>query len=169
MRLTVTTPTQTTDGATRIYELEAYGSATAPVNLALNRPATGSTPCAATEGPEKAVNGSTSGGNPDKFCSGVAGAWLQVDLGATRAISRFELAHAQAGGEPADYNTRAFTIQVSADGSTWSTPVTVTGNTAANTTHPVSGVSGRYVRLNVTTPTQTADTATRIYELRVFG
>jgi hypothetical protein len=30
-------------------------------------------------------------------------------------------------------------------------------------------VSGRYVRLNITTPTQTTDTATRIYELRVFG
>ena len=33
----------------------------------------------------------------------------------------------------------------------------------------MSGVSGRYVRLNVTTPTQTTDTATRIYELRAFG
>jgi predicted alpha-1,2-mannosidase len=169
VRLNVSTPSQTTDGATRIYELEAYGSGTAPVNLALNRPATGSTSCAAAEGPEKAVNGSVSGGNTDKFCSGVAGAWLQVDLGSSRSISRFEVAHAQAGGEPATYNTKAFTIQVSNDGSTWSTPVTVTSNTAANTTHTVSGVSGRYVRLNITTPTQTTDTATRIYELRVFG
>ena len=38
---------------------------------------------------------------------------------------------------------------------------------SANTTHPVN-VSGRYVRLNIQTPAQTADTATRIYELRVF-
>jgi Glycosyl hydrolase family 92 len=38
-------------------------------NLALNRPATGSTPCNANEGPEKAVNGSVAGGNSDKWCS----------------------------------------------------------------------------------------------------
>ncbi|GAA2373466.1 GH92 family glycosyl hydrolase [Dactylosporangium salmoneum] len=166
VKLNVTTPTQTSDTATRIYELEAYGAT--QTNFALNRPATGSTACAASEGPEKAVNGSVSGGNSDKFCSGVAGAWLQVDLGATRTISRFELAHAQAGGESADYNTKAFTIDVSNDGTTWTRVVTVTGNTAANTTHPVNA-SGRYVKLTVGTPTQTSDGATRIYELRAIG
>ncbi|GAA2591143.1 hypothetical protein GCM10010399_21970 [Dactylosporangium fulvum] len=170
IRLNVTTPTQNADTATRIYELEAYGSGgTTPVNLALNRPATGTTSCAATEGPEKAVNGSVSGGNADKFCSTVYGAWLRVDLGSSRTISRFEVAHAQAGGEPATLNTKAFTIEVSADGNTWTQVVNVTGNTAANTTHPVSGVSARYVRLNIVTPTQTTDAATRIYELRAFG
>ncbi|MGI5238961.1 GH92 family glycosyl hydrolase [Dactylosporangium sp. CA-139066] len=169
VRLNVTTPTQNSDTATRIYELEAYGGGTAPANLALNKPATGTTACAASEGPEKAVNGSVSGGNADKFCSAVAGAWLRVELGASRAISRFEVAHAEAGGEPATYNTKAFTIEVSNDGTTWTRVVDVSGNTAANTTHPVSGVSGRYVRLNIVTPTQTTDAAARIYELRVFG
>jgi hypothetical protein len=166
VRLNVTTPTQTSDLATRIYELEAYGPA--QTNLALNRPATGSTACSATEGPEKAVNGSVTGGNSDKFCSPSAAATLQVDLGATRAINRFEVAHAQAGGEPADYNTKAFTIDVSTDGTTWTRAVTVTSNTAATTTHPVT-VAGRYIRLTVGTPTQTTDAATRIYELRAFG
>ncbi|MFI5915884.1 GH92 family glycosyl hydrolase [Dactylosporangium sp. NPDC051541] len=167
VRLNVTTPTQTADGATRIYELEAYGPA--QTNWALNRTVTGSTACAATEGPEKAVNGSVSGGNSDKFCSATAGATLQVDLGASRSISRFELAHAQAGGESADYNTKAYTIDVSADGTTWTRAVTVTANTAANTAHPVA-LSARYVRLTVQTPTQIAnDTVTRIYELRAIG
>lgn len=138
-------------------------------NLALGRPATGTTPCAASEGPEKAVNGTVNGGNSDKFCSSVANAWLRVDLGSTRTISRFEVAHAQAGGEAASMNTKAFTISVSNDGTTWSTPVTVTNNTAATSVHPVSGVSGRYVRLNVGTPTQGTEIATRIYELRVYG
>ncbi|MFC4131864.1 GH92 family glycosyl hydrolase [Hamadaea flava] len=171
VKLSVTTPTQTADTATRIYELEVYGgdSTPAPVNVALNRPATGSTACASAEGPEKAVNGSVSGGNSDKFCSGVANAWLQVDLGSATSISRFEVAHAAAGGESATFNTKNFTIQVSVDGTTWTTPVTVTNNTAGLTTHPVSGVSGRYVRLNIQTPTQTTDGATRVYELRVFG
>ncbi|GAA1028796.1 hypothetical protein GCM10009557_15130 [Virgisporangium ochraceum] len=141
----------------------------AGTNLALGRPATGSAPCVASEGPEKAVNGSVTGGNTDKFCSVAPGAWLQVDLGAARAVTRFEVAHAGAGGEAAAYNTRAFTISVSADGVTWTQAVAVSGNTLGETTHPVSGVSARYVRLAVGTPTQTTDGATRVYELRVFG
>ncbi|MBB5868463.1 putative alpha-1,2-mannosidase [Allocatelliglobosispora scoriae] len=168
VRLNTTTATQTTDTATRIYEFEVYGSGTAPSNLALNQPTTSSAPCGTTEGPEKAVNGSVSGGNSDKFCSGAAGAWLRVDLGSTRNIVRFEVAHAEAGGEQAAYNTRAYTIEVSNDGTTWSPAASVTANTAANTSHTVA-VSGRYVRLTINTPTQTTDAAARIYELRVFG
>ncbi|MFJ6671868.1 family 43 glycosylhydrolase [Actinosynnema sp. NPDC091369] len=139
------------------------------VNLALGRPATGSTPCAAGEGPEKAVNGTVTGGNTDKFCSAAPGAWLAVDLGSTRSISRFEVAHAQAGGEDAGFNTRAFGLSVSNDGTTWRRVVDVTGNSAATTVHPVTGVAGRYVRLDVGVPTGNADIATRVYELRAFG
>jgi hypothetical protein len=141
----------------------------AGVNVAQGRPASGSAACAAAEGPDKAFNGSVSGGNADKFCSSVAGAWLQVDLGSTRSISRFEVAHAQAGGEAASMNTRAFTISVSNDGANWTQAVNVAANTAANTTHPVSGVSGRYVRLNIGTATQNGEVAARIYEVRVFS
>ncbi len=155
--------------AAAAFDNTAIGPAAgAGTNLALNRPATGTTACVAAEGPEKAVNGTVNGGNTDKFCSAVSGAWLRVDLGSTRAITRFEVAHAQAGGESASFNTRAYTISVSNDGTTWTQAVSVTANTAATTLHPVA-VSGRYVRLNITTPTQTAEIATRIYELRVFG
>lgn len=168
-RLNISAPTQTTDPATRIYEFEVYGDGAAPVNLALNKTATGTTACATTEGPEKAVNGSVSGGNTDKFCSTVTGASLRVDLGASRNIVRFEVAHAEAGGEQAAFNTRAYAIEVSNDGATWSQAVSVSANTAGNTSHPVTGVSGRYVRLTVATPTQNTDTAARIYEFRVFG
>ena len=45
------------------------------------RPATGSTACATTEGPAKAVNGSVSGGKSDKFCSNGLSRDLSVDLG----------------------------------------------------------------------------------------
>ncbi|QQQ73428.1 family 43 glycosylhydrolase [Saccharothrix sp. 6-C] len=139
------------------------------VNLAQGRPATGSASCSSTEGPEKAVNGTVNGGNSDKFCSSAAGPWLRVDLGATRSVSRFEVAHAQAGGEQAAFNTRAFSLSVSDDGVTWRRVVQVADNTAATTVHPVSGVSGRYARLDVSTPTNGADAAARVYELRVFG
>ncbi|NUR27291.1 MAG: endo-beta-N-acetylglucosaminidase [Catenulispora sp.] len=145
------------------------GGGGTPVNLALNRPATGTTPANSNETPPKAVNGSVSGGLSDKFCSLVSPSWLQVDLGAAHPVTGFEVDHAAAGGESASYNTRDFSIAVSTDNASWQTVVTVTGNTAAVTTHPVGGVTARYVRLTVTKPTQTSDHATRIYELRVLG
>jgi F5/8 type C domain len=80
-----------------------------------------------------------------------------------------KISHASAGGEPASYNTRAYIIQTSANGSSWTTRATVTNNTAGLTTNTVSGVSARYVRLNITTPTQGTDPAARIYELKVFA
>jgi len=138
-------------------------------NVALNKTATGSTACATGEGPAKAVNGSVSGGLTDKFCSATSSRWLQIDLGASYSLSSFTVKHAGAGGESSTLNTKAFTIQTSPDGSTWTTRVTVTGNTASTTTHPITAATARYVRLNITTPTQTTDTAARIYELEAYG
>jgi hypothetical protein len=145
------------------------GGSGGPANLALNKPATGSAACTTSEGPAKAVNGSVSGGNSDKFCSLAASKFLQVDLGSSTALGSVEISHAAAGGESASFNTRAFTVQTSPDGSTWTTRATITNNTAAVTTHSVAGITARYVRLNITTPTQGTDPAARIYELKVFA
>jgi hypothetical protein len=170
VRLNVTTPTNNGNNATRIYEFEVYGggSSPGPTNVALNRPATADSQCNANEGPEKAVNGSVSGGNSDKWCSLGSNRWLQVDLGSTKAIQSFTVRHAGAGGESAAWDTRDFDLQVSADGTNWTTVVQARGNTADVSTHPVSA-SGRYVRLNVITPTQNGDPASRIYELEVYA
>jgi hypothetical protein len=168
VRLNVTTPTNGTDQAARIDEFEVYGAPGGVTNLALNRPATADSSCNANEGPAKAVNGSVTGGLADKWCSTAATKFLQVDLGASHAISSFTLRHAGAGGETASWDTRDYDLQVSTDASTWTTVVQARGNTADVSTHSVS-VSGRYVRLNVITPTQTTDTAARIYELEVYG
>ncbi|TQK50767.1 putative alpha-1,2-mannosidase [Streptomyces sp. SLBN-118] len=147
----------------------SVNSATKPsVNLALNKPATGSAPCSATETVDKAFNGSVSGGNSDKFCSKASQSWLQVDLGSVQSVRSFTVRHAGVGGEPASYNTRAFTIETSPDGVTWTTAVTVSDNTADVTTHPIAARTARYVRLNAA-PTQSSDPATRIYELEVYG
>ncbi|QGN49624.1 DUF1080 domain-containing protein [Micromonospora sp. WMMC415] len=155
------------------YTLNAIPGSTPPptggTNLALNRPATADSSCAATEGPEKAVNGSVSGGNGDKWCSKGATKHLQVDLGAGRDVNRFVVRHAGAGGENTAWNTKDFTIATSTDGSTWTTRTTVTGNTASTTTHDVTAVAARYVRLNITAPTSTTDVAARIYEFEVYG
>ncbi len=139
-----------------------------PTNLALNRPATGSTPCNANEAPAKAVNGSVSGGNSDKFCSQVTGAFLQVDLGSARALTSFTLRHAGAGGESTSFNTRDFNLSGSTDGTTWTTLVQARGNTANTSTHAVTATA-RYVRLNVIAATQTTSQTTRLYELEVYG
>jgi hypothetical protein len=139
------------------------------VNLALNRPATADSACNANETAAKAVNGSVSGGNSDKWCSVGGTKWLQVDLGATNSIGRLVVKHAAAGGEAASLNTRNFNIQLSTNGTTWTNAVTVTGNTAATTTHDIAATPARYVRLNVTVPTGTTDTAARIYELEAYA
>ncbi|SDZ42312.1 F5/8 type C domain-containing protein [Micromonospora pattaloongensis] len=138
-------------------------------NLALNRPAVADSSCDTSEGPAKAVNGSVSGGNSDKWCSKGATKYLQIDLGANHNVNRFVVKHAGAGGESTDWNTRDFTIATSVDGTTWSTRATVTGNTASTTTHTIAAVAARHVRLNITAPTSTTDPAARIYEFEVYG
>jgi len=137
------------------------------VNLALNKPTTSSAACNSNESGAKAVNGSVSGGTTDKFCSLASPAWLQVDLGSAQTVSGFTVKHAGAGGESANWNSKAFTIQTSTNGSSWSTPVSVTANTGNTSTHAITATSARYIKLNVTTPTQNGDPATRIYEFEV--
>ena len=97
------------------------------MNLALNRPATGSAPCSEDQGPEKAVNGSVSGGQADRWCADDRPLFLQVDLGAVRPVSRFVVRHASAGGEDEESDTRDFNIQLSNDGKTFTTVTSSTG------------------------------------------
>jgi hypothetical protein len=142
------------------------------INLALNKPASGSTPCVSSEAPPKAVNGSVSGGNSDKFCTKVSGTrQLTVDLGSSQPVTRFVVKHAQAGGEAASMNTRAYRIDTrTTSNGAWSTAATVSNNTAAVTTTNVATRNARYVRLTITRSEQgSAAGAARIYELEVYG
>jgi hypothetical protein len=138
-------------------------------NLALNKPATADSQCAATEAPAKAVNGSWTAGNTDKWCSIGASKWLRVDLQSNQQVGRLVVRHSGAGGEKASWNTRDFDLQVSTNGTTWSTVATVRGNTANVTTHTFTPVTARYVRLNVIAPTSDSDTAARIFELEAYS
>ncbi|MET9410254.1 discoidin domain-containing protein [Streptomyces sp. NPDC002935] len=69
--------------------------------------------------------------------------WVQVDLGAARDLCRIDLNWEAAYG-------RAFQIQASADGQSWTTLKTVTDGTGGTASYDVSG-QGRYVRINGTT------------------
>ncbi|GAB7045894.1 discoidin domain-containing protein [Catenuloplanes indicus JCM 9534] len=85
--------------------------------------------------------------------------WLQVDLGSTQSISRvvlnWEAAYAS-----------AFTIQTSANGSTWTNITPVTAGTAGVQTLNVTG-SGRYVRMNGTA--RATAYGYSLWEFQVFG
>ncbi len=126
VRLNITRPNYGHDSTARIYEFEVYGPDSS-VNLALRRPATGSAACSPDQGPEKAFNGSVSGGANDMWCTEEWDRFLQVDLGKVVKVKRFVLKHASAGGESEDFDTRDFNIQVSKDGKMFSTVVNVTG------------------------------------------
>ncbi|GII57097.1 hypothetical protein Pth03_54860 [Planotetraspora thailandica] len=141
------------------------GDVPSEMNLMQDATVTSSSQCAAGEGPDKAVDGNTS----TKWCALTADKWLEADLGSVRSLNRFVVDHAETGGESPSWNTVDFTIQVrSSTSDPWTTVATVTGNTAATTTHPAS-VSARYVRLNITKPTQNSDPAARIYEFEAWG
>jgi hypothetical protein len=115
VRLNINRPSYSGEQIAKIYEFEVYGP-DSKMNLALHRPATGSIACNADQMPEKAVNGSVSGGEADRWCTRDWPMFLQVDLGAARPVSRFVVKHASAGGENEDNDTREFNIQVSNEG-----------------------------------------------------
>ncbi len=122
VRLNITRPSYSGEPVAKIYEFEVYGP-DGNVNLALNRPATGSVPCSQDQGPDKAVNGSVA----DKWCADDWPLFLQVDLGAARPVTRFIVKHASAAGESEDSDTRDFNIQLSNDGKTFTTVASSTG------------------------------------------
>lgn len=170
VKLSVVTPTQNGNAAARIYELEVYGTgAASQTDLALGATATGSTPCASTEGPEKAVDGKVAGSLSYKWCTLQSKKTLKIDLGAVMHVNKIVIQHAGAGGESASYDTRAYTLQVSADGNLFTEVARATANTSDTTTHTFATTSARYVKLNVTTPTQNGNAAARIYEVQVYG
>jgi hypothetical protein len=122
VRLNVLRPSYSGEPVARIYEFEVYGP-DGRVNLALNRPASGSVPCSPDQGPEKAVSGSVA----DKWCAEDWPLFLQVDLGGVRPVSRFIVKHASAAGESEENDTRDFNIQLSNDGRTFTTVASSTG------------------------------------------
>ncbi|GLZ31850.1 alpha-1,2-mannosidase [Lentzea sp. NBRC 105346] len=141
------------------------GGGPSPSNLALNKPATSDSACNSAEAARFANNGSVT----DKWCSLGSSKWWRVDLGQSSAVKSITVKHAAAGGEPAEWNTRDFDVQLSADGTNWTTAAQVRGNSADVSTHQLSG-SGRYVRLMVLAGEQDGANGTaRIYEIEIYG
>lgn len=135
-------------------------------NVALNQKVSASSYVNEKEAPAFAVDGR----QDTKWCAvGEGPHRMTVDLGETRKISEFVLRHAEAGGEPAAFNTQSYTIQVSTDGTTWTDVVKAANNTEPVSRHAIELTTGRYVRLQVNKATQGGDTAARIYDFEVWG
>lgn len=118
------------------------------------------------EAPPFAVDGDMS----KKWCAtGTPPHELTIDLGEVATVSQVGIGHAEAGGEGADMNTKAYTISVSEDGTEFTPVVNITRNSAGNTLDTFAPVNARYVKLSVIKPTQGSDTAARIYEVQVYG
>ena len=160
------------ESETAIAEVEIFGEdAEQPVNtanLALNRPARGSSSCSPNELPAQAVDGLAD----TKWCSGAtSNIYLQVDLGSALTVTRFIVRHAGSNGENPLWNTRDFAIEASPDGRTdWTTVVSVTDNMDSVTVHEIDPTPMRYVRLLILDPQTAADArATRIYDFEIYG
>ncbi len=85
-------------------------------------------------------------------------AWLQVDLGSVQSFDHVQLVWESAYGT--DYD-----VQVSDDGSSWTTVESVTGGDGGVDTLEVSG-TGRYVRLDLTG--RGTDWGYSLYELGIY-
>jgi hypothetical protein len=125
-----------------LWEFQVYGTAgstgssCSTTDAALNHPATASSLENASFPASAAVDGNTSTRWSSAFSDPQ---WLQVDLGSSQTICEVTL-----DWEPA-YAT-AFQIQVSPDGTNWTTVYSTTTGTGGTQTLSVSG-TGRYVRM----------------------
>ncbi|WP_020521979.1 discoidin domain-containing protein [Catelliglobosispora koreensis] len=144
-----------------LWEFEVYGTDSTPppdTLLSAGKPATASSTEASGFGPEKAVDSNTT----TRWASleGADPQWLRVDLGSTATITRVKLNWEAAYG-------KAYTVQVSPDGNTWTTAVTVTNGNGAIDEHTGLSVQGRYVRVHGTQ--RGTAYGYSLWEFEVFG
>ncbi|MFB6395645.1 discoidin domain-containing protein [Polymorphospora sp. A560] len=153
-----------------LYEFEVYGTlgggptptptptpgACGTTNVAQGRPATASSAEAGDTQAGAAVDGNTGTRWSSQYADPQ---WLRVDLGQTRTICQVVLAWEGAYG-------RAFQIQTSNDGNTWTSIYSTTTGTGGTQTLNVSG-SGRYIRMYGTA--RGTGYGYSLWEFRVFA
>jgi hypothetical protein len=114
----------------------AQAASCGTANAALNKPATASSVENASFPASAAVDGNSGTRWSSAFSDPQ---WLQVDLGTSQSICQVVLQWETAYG-------KAFQIQTSADGTTWTTIYSTTAGTGGTQTLSVTG-TGRYVRM----------------------
>jgi hypothetical protein len=125
--------------------------------LSQGRPVTASSQENAGTAPANAVDGSTTTRWSSAFSNPQ---WIRVDLGTTASVTRVVLSWEAAYGT-------AYQIQVSNDGTTWTSIFsTTTGNGGTDDLTGLAG-SGRYVRMNGTA--RATPYGFSLWELQVYG
>ncbi|MFC5909237.1 discoidin domain-containing protein [Streptacidiphilus monticola] len=144
-----------------LWEFQVYGSAgtgnngCGTVNAALNKPATASS----TENAGTPASAAVDGNLGTRWSSAFSDPqWLQVDLGSTQTVCAVQLAWEAA-------YAKAYQIQVSPDGATWTTVYSTTTGAGATELLSLSG-SGRYLRLYGTQ--RATGYGYSLWELQVF-
>ncbi|MEV7176092.1 discoidin domain-containing protein [Kitasatospora sp. NPDC093679] len=126
-----------------LWEFQVYGSfgGTTPDTCATTNAAQGKAATASsTENAGTPASAAVDGNTGSRWSSAAADPqWLQVDLGSVQQVCQVQLNWEAAYG-------KAYQIQTSADGSTWTTIYSTTTGAGGNETLNVSG-SGRYVRV----------------------
>lgn len=92
---------------------------------------------------------------------------LTYALGKTYKLSEIDLYHAQSAGLDASRNTRAFRVEISEDGASWTKAAEVTGNTDLRSVVKFSPITGSYVKITVTDPG--ADNTARLADMDLYG
>lgn len=95
--------------------------------------------------------------------------WLQVDLGQTCYVSRWQVVHQGWIGEDATGNTRDFQLEKSDDGISWEVVDWVTGNTTDITDRDFPETGARYWRMVITEPNSNGTDAIKIVNLNLYG
>ncbi len=117
--------------------------------------------------PERAVDGQSRDAAQCWQSGGPLPQWLKIDLGRVRKIERMKVLRWWGGQSGPAFQYR---IEVSEDGTAWRTAADMSDNqrtsTEAGDDFPLSGVSGRFVRLTVTRGGK--DAAAKITELKVW-
>lgn len=136
------------------------------VNLALDKKAEATSFVNPAEAPEFAFDGKSE----TKWCAtGKAPHSITVDLGDIKTISDITILHAEAGGENAGMNTEDFSVEVSTDGEKFEELITVEENELGTSINTFKATQAKFVRINILKPSQSSDSAARIYEIQVNG
>ncbi|GCE13499.1 sugar-binding protein [Tengunoibacter tsumagoiensis] len=156
--LAVTAHNNSVLNTTTFSQVSVTGSGSGtPSNLSQNKPTTASSIENSGVGPGYAVDGNQSTRWSSLYSDPQ---WLQVDLGATHQIREVKLFWETAYG-------KAYQIQVSNDGSNWTTISTQSNGSGGN--EDLTGLtgSGRYVRIYATQ--RGTSWGYSLYEFQVFG
>jgi len=140
-------------------------------NVALGRPAwTAGSTCSSSESAASALDGSLD----TQWCITSSPQSLTIDLVAVKAISQFVIYHAGSNKANVNMNSQLnmkdYDILTSMDNVNWSTQVKVRDNISNVSTHDISPIIAKYVKLNViTSQSSTPNAETRVVEVMVNG